>query len=183
MRGFFLLGVLLVVAPICVFAEGFEREGYAASAETRSAELSSLFDLARDGNPQACYHLGMLYLKGQEVERSVFEAMRWLHCGAEKGHVESQFSLARLYADGNAVEEALRWYREAARNGHRRAQNNLGRLYAMGLGVHKDYVEAYRWWLLSADQGDRAAERNREKLGGRMSPEQIEEAERLARLD
>jgi S1-C subfamily serine protease len=61
------------------------------------------------------------------------------------------------------------------------AQGALGFCYATGQGVVKDYVEAYKWWLLAGAQGDEKAKECMTILESRMSREQIAEGQRLAR--
>ena len=84
--------------------------------------------------------------------------------------------------------EAAKWYRKAADQGDIEAQNELGSLYGTGQGVPKDYVEAYRWFELAASRDAGAdfeahdnAVRNRETVAGKMTPEQIAEARKLAK--
>ncbi len=71
-------------------------------------------------------------------------------------------------------QEALRWYRLAAEQGYTLAQNNLGYMFFKGKGVPRDYVRAYMWASLAAAQGLEIMEKE-------MTPEQIAEAQRLAR--
>ncbi len=53
-------------------------------------------------------------------------------------------------------------------------------MYAAGRGVPKDRVEAYQWFHLSADQGDKYAVEYRRELVAEMTPEQIAEAKKRA---
>jgi len=59
---------------------------------------------------------------------------------------------------------------------------SLGAMYYEGLGVTQDYVQAHKWSNLAAARGgpDGSAE-NRNLVAGRMTPEQVAEAQRLAR--
>ena len=77
--------------------------------------------------------------------------------------------------------EAVKWYRKAAEQNHAEAQYNLGVCYANGEGVAKDYVEAYKWWLLAAGQGDEDAKKIMTILENKMTREQIAEGQKLAR--
>ena len=61
------------------------------------------------------------------------------------------------------------------------AQYNLGVCYDRGRGVAKDYVEAYKWNLLAAGQGEEHARTNVTILEGMMTREQIAEGQKLAR--
>ena len=104
---------------------------------------------------------------------------------AQAGDAKSQFRLGCLYTHGQGVEAdpdaALRWYREAAEQGDADAQNNLGGHYAEGLGVEQDYVTAYMWFRLAVRGNHEVAMRNLEFVRGRMTEEQVGEAEDLAR--
>ena len=64
------------------------------------------------------------------------------------------------------------------------AQFKLGLLYSNGRGgVLQNYVQAHKWFNLSAAQGDmdaRMAELLRDRLAKKMTPAQIAEAQRLA---
>lgn len=143
-------------------------------------DVTYLQKLADGGNVQAQYHLGVLYLKGQEIEKNVFEAISWLRRAAEQGHRDAQYRLGLLYIHGNSAADARYWIEEAARHGHRTAQAELGRMNAEGNGREPDYVEAYKWWLIAAQQGDRKADRKRERLETIMTEDQIREAVSLA---
>jgi hypothetical protein len=75
-------------------------------------------------------------------------------------------------------KEAVKWYRKAADQGHRSAQYYLGAMYYYGEGVPKDDVEAYKWYSLSAAQGNEGAKKSKESVAGRMTAEQITEAQK-----
>ncbi len=77
--------------------------------------------------------------------------------------------------------EAAKWLRLAADQGLASAQCNLGVIYAKGQGVPEDYVLAYVWFNLSAAQGIKEAAKNRDTAARFMTPEQIAEAQKLAR--
>jgi hypothetical protein len=123
-----------------------------------------------------------------------------LRARAEAGDAEAQYSLGVNYtwdfdgitsANGEAVPdvpvddvEAARWFRLAADQGHVRAQTNLANRYENGRGVPQDYVQAHMWYNLVASRrtggfSDSAVEA-RDKVGRRITPTQIAEAQRLA---
>ena len=54
-------------------------------------------------------------------------------------------------------------------------------MYATGQGVPVDDVQAHLWYDLAASRGSILAARNRDRAAAGMSPEQIAEAQRLAR--
>ena len=54
-------------------------------------------------------------------------------------------------------------------------------MYANGQGFPRDYVRAHMWLNLSGTKETQNAEKNRDAVAQRMSPEEIAEAEKLAR--
>ena len=81
--------------------------------------------------------------------------------------------------------EAVKWCRLAAEQGDASAQYNLAVMYAKGQGVPQDYAEAHKWVNLAAaqSQGDRQknSSKYRDSIAQKMTPQQIAEAQRLAR--
>jgi hypothetical protein len=90
-----------------------------------------------------------------------------------------------MYATGIGVEkslvEAAKWHRFAAEQGTARGQYLLGLYYVDGSGVPRNYVEAYKWLSLAIAQDDSLGKDNLNALEKSMTPEQIAEAQRLAR--
>jgi TPR repeat protein len=90
-----------------------------------------------------------------------------------------------MYDVGEGVPEddaeAVRWYRLSAEQGYAKAPYNLGLMYGKGEGVPQDYVQAHMWFNLAAAQGDADAAKNRDIVAKNMTPDQIAEAQKLAR--
>ena len=57
----------------------------------------------------------------------------------------------------------------------------LGMFYATGLEVEPDLVTAHKWFNLAAARGNQSAQIYRRELALEMAPEQIAEAQKLAR--
>ena len=112
-------------------------------------------------------------------------ALREIPALAAQDDADAQFNLGLKYAKGLGVArdyaEALRWFLMAAEQGHAKAQYNLGLMYWQGQGVPRNFVQAHMWWTLSASQGTAFATQFRDNVEGRMTPEQIAKAEKLAR--
>ena len=68
-----------------------------------------------------------------------------------------------------------------AEQGNASAQYNLGVMYDNGQGVPQDYVLAHMWWNLSGSNGFKDAVTNRNIVEKKMSKQQIEKAQELAR--
>ena len=75
----------------------------------------------------------------------------------------------------------MKWYKLAAEQGHASAQTNLGTMYDDGQGVLQDYIRAHMWFNIGASSGDKDASQNRDIVAQRMTPSQIETAQKLAR--
>ncbi len=142
--------------------------------------------LAEEGNPEAQYNVGLMFLKGQGViYKDDNEAVKWFRKSAQQEYPKAQFNLGVMYSEGLGVpqdkDEAAKWFRKAAEQDLAEAQFNLGVLYGMGQGVHRDLVQAHMWLNLAAQQGDSEAQVEREKVAKMMTKPQLTEAERLAK--
>ena len=73
-----------------------------------------------------------------------------------------------------AMREMLR----LASGGDAQAQYNLGLMYDNGDGVPQDYVQAHMWYDIA---GVAVAAKYRDFVAREMTPDQIAEAQRLAR--
>ena len=94
-----------------------------------------------------------------------------------------------MYDNGQGVaqdyKEAVRLWGLAAAQGNASAQTNLGVMYANGTGVAQDYVKAHMWYNLGAaslsGEDGKTATSNRDNIAKRMTPQQIAEAQAMAR--
>jgi len=80
--------------------------------------------------------------------------------------------------------QAADWWRKAADAGNPAAQYSLGLAYAQGQGVAQDLVLAQMWLNLSAlspVQAQALRAKARDDLAKKLTPEQLAEAQRLAR--
>jgi TPR repeat protein len=140
---------------------------------------------ASSGHPLAQYRLGAMYDEGRGVSQSLSKAMKWHRKAAQQGDLPAQISLGLIYGRGRGVPQnyfqAEKWFRFAAEQGDALAQYNLGLIYAGGYDVvPKDDVQALVWLSLAAKGGNQNARENREAFATRMSPEQVEQAEKFA---
>jgi TPR repeat protein len=146
---------------------------------------------AEKGDAIAQHSLGMMYSVGEGVPQSYVEAVKWYRMAAEQGLDAAQMDLAMSYGRGEGVTqdyaEAARWLRKCAETGRLECQYKLGLLLADGAGAPRDYVEAHRWLNIAIsrmgadDFGRDAAIKGRNAVAARMTPNQIAEAQKLAR--
>jgi len=133
--------------------------------------------------------LGWHYHTGEGVPQDDAEAARWYRLAADQGDAVAQQSLGCVYREGKGVPqddaESVRWFRLAAEQGRADAQHDLACSYRDGNGVPQDYVQAHMWYSLSASQSSEAEwanrAKNRDLTAQRMTPDQLAEAQRLAR--
>jgi TPR repeat protein len=156
----------------------YKRQDYAtALAKWRRAALKD--------DAEAQFNIGLMYNKGQGVARDGKEAARWFQLAALQGVAEAQVNLGVMYDEGQGVaqdyKEAVRWYKLAAKKNKDRAQFNLALMYYEGKGVLQDYVRAHMWFNIAAIGGDNETANNRDSLARTMTPQQIEQAQRMAR--
>jgi TPR repeat protein len=132
----------------------------------------------------AQHALGYLYFEGKGVQTNYFEAVKWYGFAASRNFTDSHYNLAICYERGYGVPQnivaAVTHYRTAAELGHSFAQYSLGVCYYEGKGVEADFLQAYKWWNLSAVQGIPEAASSREILARLMTESQIKEGQRLA---
>ena len=122
---------------------------------------------AEKGVPEAQFWIGVGYDQNQWFGiTDKQEALKWFKQAAEHGYVDAEVELGRCYEDGDGVEQnytlAADWYRRAAEHvpdlgGAGQGRNYLGNLYMAGLGVPKDYVQAYKWFSLAGTERNLAA--------------------------
>jgi len=165
------------------------RAAYAAFEHERAVEL--LLPLGRRGNVQAQRMLGWIYSNGQGVERDEREAARW-YCESVRRDPDDgapcPWLTLLLREEPGVIWESLqpmgveRWrrYIRAAEQGDAEAQVVLGLIHTSGLETARDLVEAYKWFVIAAEQHHPTAGQLLEQIENELDPEQIAEGRRRA---
>jgi TPR repeat protein len=139
---------------------------------------------AEQGDAEAEYLLGFAYEQNWFGTTDVKEAVKWYQKSAQNGNPDAQFELGQKYEDGEGLEQnyklAAEWYRRAAEHvpnlgGAGGGSNQLGLLYMEGLGVPRDYVQAYFWFSLNGPEVNIAEAKSH------LSVAQIRETDRLVK--
>ena len=196
------LAVLLGIAGVYWSAEPDKGFCLAGTIHSHAAEMGKCSDayesgnyktalqewkpLAEKGNTPAQFNLGQMYNRGQGVPQNDKTAVKWYTLAAEQGNATAQYNLGVMYDEGHGVlqdyKTAVKWYTLSAEQGYSYAQSNLGLMYAKGQGVQQDYVRAHMWFNIAATYGDsKNASKNRDIVTKRMTPSQIDPAQKLAR--
>jgi hypothetical protein len=177
----------------CAVGAAYGQRDYAAAVRLCRS-------LAEQGDAKAQSALGFMYADGEGVQKDYAASAKWYRKAAEQGYARAQSALGFMYANGEGVQkdyaEAVQWYRKAAEQGDIFGQSLLGFMYELGQGVLQDYVLAHMWFNLAAAQ--RRADLDgyvavdpiedakinadmRDEVAKKMTPDQIAEAQRLAR--
>jgi len=125
----------------------------------------------------ASFQLGVLFEKGLGVARDTDKAIGYYRKAAEGGNAAAMHNLASLEADRSDLKTAAPWFLKAARRGVVDSQFSLAVLYFRGTGVERDFREAYKWFALAADRGDRDAKDRRDDLARWLPPEELKAAD------
>ena len=140
---------------------------------------------AAQGVAEAQFNLGGMCYQGQGVAQDYKQAVYWLEKAAAQGYAKAQSNLGSMYYQGQGVvqdyKQAAYWFAKEAEQGHAQAQFNLGAMYDDGKGVVQDYVKAHMWYNLAASQGNNDARKNRDIIERKMTPQQMADAQGLAR--
>jgi TPR repeat protein len=147
--------------------------------------LEKFKSAAEGGNAHAQFMVGALYQEGKGTTQNYKEAARWYGLGAAQGDAAAMVNLGALYSQGLGVAQnyalGIKWVRTAAEQGHPLGQFKLGASYVMGKGSLENFVLAHMWLNLSSAGGNKEASTFRDVLSKQMTPQQIAEAQKLAK--
>lgn len=137
----------------------------AAAQSLQELPFEKQLTLAKVGDVDAQYVVGLAYETGSTVKQDEAEAARWFRQAALQGNVEAQYHLARLVSRGakglkQDYPTALKLYQDAAAKGHALAMDALGQAYQQGRGTGVDLARAAEWYQKAADLGNADAQNN-----------------------
>ncbi len=119
-----------------------------------SGSIADLMSKAEQGDADAQFNLGFMYLMGEAIPLDYKEAFRWYRASAVQGKSSAQGSLGAMYRKGLGLPQdyiqAHMWYNLATAN--------------------SDLDQERKLWA-----------KNRDSIAKMMTSEQIAEAQRLAR--
>lgn len=129
---------------------------------------------AEQGDVNAQFLMGWLYVNGDGVPKDDAQALSWYRKAAAQKHNGAQNNLGWMYDNGRGVpkdsSKAANWYLKAAQNGNAHAQNNIGLKLEKGIGVEMNISEAMRWFEAAAAQGNEDAKKNLDRLKAASQP-------------
>lgn len=138
---------------------------------------------AKYGHVKAQYFLGYLSFLGLGLKSPDYqEAAKWLSNAALQDHTHAQYLLGYMYYNGLVqkkvnYKEAKDWFTVASNKGHRRANFYLGEMHLRGNGVPKNMLKAVDFYMKSADQGFKLAQRVLDKLNNKAKGNSLDNEE------
>ncbi|MDA0590346.1 MAG: tetratricopeptide repeat protein [Planctomycetota bacterium] len=154
--------------------------------EKNEAEAVKWFRcVARQNDARGQSMLGVMYTNARGVGRNYCQAIGWFRKAAAQNSAHAQYNLGYMYAVGKGVpqdqKQASVWYLKAANQNDAGSQRIMGDRYAVGRGVDKDFVKACAWTQVVVPRGGEAARKQLLAIKSQMTPNQITEAQKLAK--
>lgn len=148
------IGLAFIVVVCFIYGQAAQSQ---ETAEPAASSVDYYLPLAKAGNVEAQYLLGLGYERGlaEAVDRRA--AARWYRQAAEAGHAKAAYRLALLLLRGDSVvenhREASVFFGQAADADFPEAYYYLGYMHERGLGVAEDIEKALSSFESAADLG------------------------------
>lgn len=156
---------------------------------------------AQSGNIQAIHMMGFLHFHGEGVEKDLSRAASFYQAAAKAGDNTATKRLQDLATSGEPMaitlyglllkdgsggvqtnaKQAAQMVKAGADKNIALAQFEISQAYGTGQGFEQDYLLAHMYANLAAAQGYEGAEKRRDTWAQLMTPEQIAEAQKMAR--
>lgn len=113
------------------------------------AKIAALEQLASN-DPRAAYDLALRYFRGDGVRQNTHKSITWMRDAAERGDLNAQKALGRLYLTGLGElgadpGEAEKWLSITSSRGDKEAEKLLGEAIAARQSEQADYQWRRRW--------------------------------------
>lgn len=133
-------------------------EGYKAYQAKDYIAAHTLWKAASDKHePISQYYLGLLYARGEGVNRDDAKALEYYTLSADNGYADAQLMVSNIYAAGKTVTQdfttSYLWCLRAAENNLPQAQYLVGRMYMDGRGTSTNIPAGVEWLTRAAKNG------------------------------
>ncbi len=110
-----------------------------------TGKIAALENLAKQ-DPRAAFDLGLRFFRGDGIRQDSYRALKWMRDAAERGNLEAQKAVGRLYLTGlgemgSDPREAEKWLTIAAGRGDKEA----AKLLKEAEQARKNEDSYYRW--------------------------------------
>jgi len=134
------------------------------AAKLRSSAIKIFKEQAENKNKEAISKLGRILADGSQVDDTNFlEELKWLKLASSYGCREASFMLGNIYNTGHKINEtnegdffpiinkreAFKWFKISAEQGMGFGMINVASFLKHGIGVEKDYKEAFKWYNIA----------------------------------
>lgn len=125
--GFSLTGLLFFAVVNSVSALDIDDAVHAMREGNFAEAYCILRSHAQDGDPEAQYNIGWMYLNGYGLAINDSLALEWWQRASDQGYIDATFSMAMLYSLGEGqvtkdMDRAIDLYLLAAQEGHEDAR-------------------------------------------------------------
>ena len=180
-----LVAAFIFLLSVPCIAGNIEDAQKALSENDGETALSILLPLAENGDGDAQMTLGAMYEIGRFLPKDHNLSLQWYLRAAEQGKPEAQHLVCLKYYFGEHIIQdhsaALQWCLLAAEQGHLSSQMQLAVMFSKGVAIRRDIVKAHMWSNIASALGFGAAGSYRDLLADRMSPEQVADAQVMAK--
>ena len=143
-----------------------------------------LHPLSVRGELESMLVMAFMFEMGQGVPQNYIRACELYYSASRHNDVRAEFKMGVMHYHGfgTPIEyiTARTFFTTAAEKGHAGAQYYLGLLYENGQKVDKIPTEAHKWFNLAASNGYEKGAEARDRIAGKMKPEEIAKAQREA---
>lgn len=141
---------LLATCLSCSVMAGLNDGILAYKYQQYPTALAELTYLQEEGDPAACYYLGLMYLNGQGVSLDPERAMALFQAAEKAYYYPAATQIAHIYLDAASISQALPYLKKAALTGDAEAAYQLGQIYSEPQYGLTDLNQAYGYYLISA---------------------------------
>ena len=127
------------------------------NTDKRHFTVQLFYEKAKNGDADAQYQLGLLYLEGQSTIQDFEEAAKWFELAAEKNHIQAQYQLGLFYKTGFGVdidpEKSYMWLNLAVAAGVEKAALPRDEIMrSLNSEQLKQAQKAAREWILNLNR-------------------------------
>ena len=109
----YIIALLLFININMVLADDYESVMQQLDEQGVTVAGQLLTPLAKNGDVQAQYRLGLFYMLGEGVKQDTQQAIHWLSKAAKQKNVDAALALGNMYSSGTGVEinteKAIEW--------------------------------------------------------------------------
>lgn len=137
---------------------------YSANAPDHGRAFELFGQAARAGYPRAQYQYGLMYQRGEGVNRDYAKALHWYKLAAGHGLGIADHHIAQMYQHGHGVrpsyQHAIYWYSRSISHGYEAAVNPLEEIYRRNYGLTVNLAQSGSLLEKIADGGDPTSQYN-----------------------